>query len=139
MSYATSFWISQLKDILEVYPALVVLLSFRYYILLEISLVSCLSAGRLLLFTNPVVFHRLRLAFGIAILCCITFGISAFDFLYGWTVCFISLNETRTMENFKSEMRISKTIDSNSRQNAPNHLKSRKTTIYVFTYQTSKC
>ena len=119
VSFLSCFLSSNIYYLLETYPGIVHLLSYRYYVLLEICLASCLSVGRLLLFTNPVVFHRLQPSHGARISCIISLSICATDFIYGWIMCFNGPSSPRIMFNFKIDNGLWERMNSNSTTEEP--------------------
>ena len=119
VSFLSCFLSSNIYYLLETYPGIVHLLSYRYYVLLEICLASCLSVGRLLLFTNPVVFHRFHPSHGARMSCIISLSICAADFIYGWIMCFNGPSSARIMFNFEIANGLKERINSNSTLEEP--------------------
>ena len=113
MSYIACFWNSQLKEFLQVNPLMVHCLSYRSLTLLQLGLASWLSAGRLLLYTNPVVFHKLRPTRTAAVTLLLTVIVIALDFTYGLVVCYDNPNTLSALA-FRVETGIEELIEINS-------------------------
>ena len=106
ISIAACFWQEQLKDIMEENPLLISVLSYRYFVIFGASLLCAMSAGRLLLMTNPVVFHGINPTSGAVVLCFVTVLICVLDFTYGWILCFGSSYTKMIITNFENEIGI---------------------------------
>ena len=106
ISTAACFWQEQMKVIMEENPTLISVLSYRYFVIFGASLLCAMSAGRLLLMTNPVVFHGINPTTGAVVLCFVTVIICVLDFTYGWILCFGSSSTKIIMTNFEKEIGI---------------------------------
>ena len=106
ISTAACFWQEQLKVIMEENPTLISVLSYRYFVIFGASLLCAMSAGRLLLMTNPVVFHGINPTTGAVVLCFVTVLICVLDFTYGWILCFGSSSTKILITNFEKEIGI---------------------------------
>ena len=91
---------------MEENPTLISVLSYRYFVIFGASLLCAMSAGRLLLMTNPVVFHGINPTTGAVVLCFVTVIICVLDFTYGWILCFGSSSTKIIMTNFEKEIGI---------------------------------
>ncbi len=107
MSFVACFWSIHLSEIVKRYPILTTaVLSYRLYVLAITVTVSTLSCGRLLLVTNPVLFHNIRhSSYGAIVAGALVFIVSVLDITYMSLVCNENTN-TRPLFNFKIEMGI---------------------------------
>ena len=103
VSFVACFWNQQLAEIIESYPGIIFLLANRYYKILWVGLASGLSAGRLLLFVNPVIFHQLQPTKGAMVVAFITLCVGSLDLLYIWTVCGDDLKRSKMLIDFSVE------------------------------------
>ena len=113
MSLIACFWNSELKEFLKVNPLMVHFLSYRSLTLLLLGLASWLSAGRLMLFTNPVVFHKLRPTRTAAVSLFLTVVVITIDFIYGLVVCYDN-PKTMLAVAFRVETGIEESFEINS-------------------------
>ena len=104
ISFIACFWHHQLKKAVETNPLITAgLLSVRPYTIMECAALCALSAGRLLLFVNPVVFHKIQPTSAWAIIVGIlAVVLSALDFVFGLLLCKDNPN-TNMMKTFKAE------------------------------------
>ena len=104
ISFIACFWHHQLKKAVETNPLVTAgLLSVRPYTIMECVALCALSAGRLLLFINPVVFHKIQPTSAWAIIVGIlAVVLSALDFVFGLLLCKDNPN-TNMMKTFKAE------------------------------------
>lgn len=104
ISFIACFWHHQLKKAVETNPLITAgLLSVRPYTIMEFAALCALSAGRLLLFVNPVVFHKIQPTSAWAIIVGIlAVVLSALDFVFGLLLCKDNPN-TNMMKTFKAE------------------------------------
>lgn len=104
LSFISCFWHHQLKKAVENNPLVTAgLLSVRPYTIMECVALCALSAGRLLLFINPVVFHKIQPTSAWAIIVGIlAIVLSALDFVFGLLLCQDNPN-TNMMKTFQVE------------------------------------
>jgi len=107
MSFVACFWSINLSEIVLRYPILTTtVLSIRLYILAATATICSLSCGRLLLVTNPVLFHNIRhSSYGAIVAGALVFIVSVLDITYMSLVCNENTN-TRPLFNFQMEMGI---------------------------------
>ena len=107
MSFVACFWSIHLSEIVMRYPILTTtVLSIRLYVLAATATICSLSCGRLLLVTNPVLFHNIRhSSYGAIVAGALVFIVSVLDITYMSVVCNENTN-TRPLFNFKMEMGI---------------------------------
>ena len=107
MSFVACFWSIHLSEIVMRYPILTTtVLSIRLYILAATATICTLSCGRLLLVTNPVLFHNIRhSSYGAIVAGALVFIVSVLDITYMSVVCNENTN-TKPLFNFKMEMGI---------------------------------
>ena len=105
VSFVACFWDRQLSKMMEIYPGVIFLLATRYYQILLVGLASWLSAGRMLLLTNPVFFHQLQPNKGAMVVAVLTVCVGAMDIIYTLIACGcgINLNRTRMFYHLKME------------------------------------
>ena len=89
MTFVTSFFHTDLQLFVDSYPFLAItFLSMRVTGMMECFSVMALSAGRLLLYTNPVVFHNLNPTHGLLISTVIMIIVCCFDLTFTWISCY---------------------------------------------------
>ena len=103
VSFIACFLTSELAEFIDTNPRMVYLLAIRYYIILKLGMAVWLSAGRLLLFTNPVLFHRLNPTRGAMVAVLITFSIGFIDFIYMSVVYGDNLKNSKIWLNFMTD------------------------------------
>ena len=105
VSFVACFWNRQLSKMMEIYPGVIFLLATRYYQILLVGLASWLSAGRMLLLTNPVFFHQLQPNKGAMVVAVLTVCVGVMDIIYTLIACGcgINLNRTRMFYHLKME------------------------------------
>ena len=108
VSAVACFWKHQLVEIIESNPGIIFLIDSRYYKILYVCLASGLSSGRLLLFTNPVIFHRLQPTIGAMVVGFVTLCVGSLDLIYTWTVCGDDLKRSTMFIHFSVETGIDK-------------------------------
>jgi len=116
VSAVACFWNHQLVEIIESNPGIIFLIDSRYYKILFVCLASGLSAGRLLLFTNPVIFHRLQPTIGAMVVGFVTLCVGSLDLIYTWTVCGDDLKRSNMLIKFSVETGIDEIRIGNSSQ-----------------------
>ena len=89
MTFVTSFFHTDLQLFVDSYPFLAItFLSMRVTGVMECFSVMALSVGRLLLYTNPVVFHNLNPTHGLLISTVIMIIVCCFDLTFTWISCY---------------------------------------------------
>ena len=116
VSAVACFWNHQLVEIIESNPGIIFLIGSRYYKILFVCLASGLSAGRFLLFTNPVIFHRLQPTIGAMVVGFVTLCVGSLDLIYIWTVCGDDLKRSNMLIHFSVETGIDEIRIGNSSQ-----------------------
>ena len=106
-SFVACFWSIHLSEIVKRYPILTTaVLSYRLYVLAITVTVCTLSCGRLLLVTNPVLFHNIRhSSCGAIVAGALVLLVYVLDLTHMSLVCNENTN-TRPLFNFKIEMGI---------------------------------
>ena len=103
MAFIACFLTSELAEFIDTNPRMVYLLAIRYYLILKLGMAGWLSAGRLLLFTNLLLFHRLNPTRGAMVAVLITFSIGYIDFIYMSVVCADNLKNSKIWLNFMTD------------------------------------
>ena len=89
MSFTTCFFHENLQEFLDMYPSLAgSFLSMRLTGVLASAACYFLSAGRLLLFTNPAYFHSLNPIRGMIIAILGSLIVGLFDLALNWITCY---------------------------------------------------
>ena len=89
MTFVTSFFHTDLQLFVDSYPFLALtFLSMRVTGVMECFSVLALSVGRLLLYTNPVIFHNLNPTHGLLISIVIMIIVCCFDLTFTWISCY---------------------------------------------------
>ena len=116
MSIVAYFFESELAALFGAHPMLSAgILSLRCHAVMFFPLMSALSAGRLLLFMNPVVFHLIYPPSGVMIIGFLAVMIGLSDFAYNLVYCSdeVSAEKSIIILVFKAELGIRSTTQGN--------------------------
>ena len=107
MALTANFLHDELWELVDNHPALSTsFLSMRMFSTMEATVCCTLSAGRLLLFVKPVIFHQLNLTIGLTLTALGAFFMAGFDMFMTWITCYrvVEYPENPIILNFRVEM-----------------------------------
>ena len=115
MSIAACFFPFQLNQLVDTYPMLsIFFLSSRNVAILCLTAMCCLSAGRLLLFTKPIIFIRVNTYTGWFCTGSIGLVLLTADHLYRWIACTKDeLQQMMLMQVFRMKLGLPKYTNKN--------------------------
>ena len=134
MTFVTSFFHTDLQLFVDSYPFLAItFLSMRVTGVMECFSVMALSVGRLLQYTNPVVFHNLNPTHGLLISTVIMIIVCCFDLTFTWISCYttddlpdhtiiINLYNEQGLKRPSTEVNITSLEDGKKEHNGKKHV-----------------
>ena len=111
MGFVTCFFHTDLQLLVDSYPFLALtFLSMRVTGVMECFTALALSVGRLLLYTNPVLFHNLNPTYGLLISIATMIIVCCFDVMITWISCYntADLPDHNIIINFHHELGLKK-------------------------------